>query len=601
MSDRIRRAAVLGAGVMGSGIAAHLANAGIPCLLLDIVLPQAASGDRNKLPLQAIANLKKQKPSPIFTARALPLIEVGNLEDDLPKLKDCDWVVEVVKEDLKVKQALFARIEPHLRPDAVISSNTSGMSIKGMTEGRSASFKRQFCVTHFFNPVRYMKLLEIVAGEQTDPSVVSRIARFGEEILGKGVVYGKDTTNFIANRIGTYAMLRTLAEMQQAQMTVEEIDKIFGPAMGRPKSAVFRTADVVGLDTFLHVAQNCYDTLAGDDQREAFKPPAFLTQMVEKGLLGEKSGSGFYKKSKGEGGEKEILSLDLKTLEYVPQKKVRYPSLGAARDQEDVRERIATVMGGDDKAAKLAEKVTLDALAYASRRVPEIADDYVNVDRALRWGFGWEVGPFETWDAYGLKKGLTRMKELGLVPARWVEEMVAAGRERFYGVDGSHDTYWDIASKSVKRLERNPRAVTIELLKRGNKKLAENGSATLWDFGDGAALLEFHSKMNSIDDEITSMMEQAITTAEESFRALVIGNDGPNFSAGANIMALLMAIKSDDFESVRQMVRRFQQANQRMRYSPVPVVTAPFGLTLGGGTEAALGGNAPAMKQHLRD
>ena len=375
-------------------------------------------------------------------------------------------------------------------------------------------------------------------------------------------------------------------------MTVEEVDKIFGPPMGRPKSAVFRTADIVGLDTFIHVAKNCYDTLTQDEERQTFAIPDFLQKMVEKGMLGDKSGSGFYKKSKGGEGEKEILALDLKTLEYRPQAKVRFESLGAAKDVEDVRERVAVVLKGQDKAAKFAERVTLDVLAYSSRRIPEIADDIVNIDRGVRWGFGWDLGPFEVWDAYGVRAGVARMKELGLKPAAWVEEMLAKGRESFYGVQDGRDTYWDIPSKSVKQVQENARTMRVEYLKRGNKKIAGNSSASLWDMGDGATLLEFHSKMNSIDDDIIAMMNTALDETEKNHLGLVIGNDGANFSAGANIAGLLMAAKSDEFDAIRKMASAFQAANQRMRYSPVPVVTAPFNLTLGGGAEAAMGGNA---------
>jgi 3-hydroxyacyl-CoA dehydrogenase len=598
MTTRIRKVAVLGAGVMGSGIAAHLANSGVRALLLDIVPPKAAAGEdtsskayRNKFALGALANMRKQKPSPIMSEQVFSAIEVGNFEDDLGRLAECDWVIEVVKEDMAVKQALFAKVEQHARKDAIVSSNTSGLSIKGMLEGRGAEFRKRFLVTHFFNPVRYMKLLELVAGPETDPEVVKSVHRFGEEVLGKGIVYGKDTTNFIANRVGTYGMMRTISEMQKAELSIEEVDKIFGPAMGRPKSAVFRTADIVGLDTFSHVAKNCYDTLTQDEEREVFAIPEFLQKMVAKGMLGDKTGGGFYKKDKSAGG-KDILALDLKTLEYRPQAKVRYESLGAAKDIENVRERVATVLNGQDKAARFAERITLDVLAYASRRIPEIADDVVNIDRGMRWGFAWDLGPFETWDAYGVKKGLARMKELGLKPAAWVEEMVASGRESFYGVAEGKDTYWDIPSKSVKVVPENARTQRVEYLKRGNKKITGNESASLWDMGDGVTMLEFHSKMNSIDDNIIAMMNTALDETEKNFRGLVIGNDGANFSAGANIMALLMAAKSDEFEAIRKMAAGFQAANQRMRYSPVPVVTAPFNLTLGGGAESAMGGNA---------
>ena len=595
----IRRVAVLGAGVMGSGIAAHVANAGLPVLLLDIVPPKAQPGEdtsskafRNKFAAGAKENLKKLKPSPIFTAAALDLIETGNFEDDLSRISECDWVVEVVKEDMAVKQALFAKVEPLLKPTAVVASNTSGLSIKGMTEGRSASFKQRFLVTHFFNPVRYMKLLELVAGTETSPEVMQAMTRFSEEKLGKGVVFGKDTTNFIGNRIGTYAMMRAISEMQKAELSVEEMDKIFGPPMGKPKSGIFRTADLVGLDTFFHVTKNCYDSLVNDEERETFKPPEFLVNMVQKGMLGDKSGGGFYKKQKGGGGEKEVFAIDLASLEYKPSKKVRFESLGAAKDVSDVKERVAVVMNGTDKAGRLAERVTLDMLAYASRRIPEIADDYVNIDRAMRWGYNWDLGPFELWDAYGVKKGLERMKELGLKPAAWVEEMLAKGRTSFYAVDGTQDTYWDIPSKSVKRVPSHARAMRVEHLERGNKKVAGNDSASVFDMGDGVLLLSVHSKMNAIDDDVVSMMEKSLDLAEKDYRGLVIGNDGQNFSVGANIMALLMAVKSDDWEGVRKMVQRFQYANQRMRYSSIPVVAAPFQMTLGGGAEMTMGANA---------
>ena len=599
MSDRIRKAAVLGAGVMGSGIAAHLANAGIPVLLLDIVPPKPGPGDdtaskafRYKFSLGALANMKKLRPAPLFSTKAQELIEIGNFDDDLPRIKDCDWVVEVVKEDLAVKQALFEKVEKHLAPTAIVSSNTSGMSIAGMTQGRSDSFKKRFLVTHFFNPVRYMKLLELVAGEQTDPKVMQRLADFGERMLGKGIVYGKDTTNFIANRIGTYGMMRTVAAMGDEGLSIEAVDKIFGPALGRPKSAVFRTADLVGLYTFLHVTQNCYDSLTKDENRETFKPPEWLKTMVSKGMLGDKSGGGFYKKQKGGEGEKEILALDLKTLEYRPQQKVRYESLGAAKDVESLPERIAVVLNGNDVASKIAEKVTLDTLAYSSRRLGEIADDYVNVDRAMRWGFAWDIGPFEAWDAYGVKKGVDRMKALGLKVAPWVEQMFASGRTRFYETDGVHDTYWDIKAKKSVRVPTVKRAVTIELLKRGNKKIASNDSATLWDMGDEVALLEFHSKMNSIDSYIGEMMEKAATETEANFKGLVIGNDGGNFSVGANVAALLMTVGADDWDTVKAQVRGFQNVNQRLHYLSKPVVSAPHQMALGGGCEVVMAAHA---------
>lgn len=598
MSFRIRKAAVLGAGVMGSGIAAHLANAGIPVLLLDIVPPQAAPGEktdtpafRNKFALGALQHLRKQKPAPLMTEKALALIEVGNFDDDLKRVAECDWVVEVIKEDLKLKHDLFAKLEPLVSPTAIVSSNTSGMSIAGMLEGRGDDFKSRFLVTHFFNPVRYMKLLELVAGEATSPAVLARMAEFGERVLGKGIVFGKDTTNFIGNRVGTYGLMRTIGLMAQHDVSIEEVDKIFGPALGRPKSAVFRTADIVGLDTFLHVTRNCYDSLTKDPQREVFKAPAWLEQMVAKKLLGDKSGSGFYKKQKGEGG-KEILVLDLKSFEYRAQNKVRFESLGAARDIEELPARVKAVLTGTDKAAKFAEQVTLDTLAYAARLVGEIADDYVNIDRAMRWGFAWEMGPFETWDAYGVAAGVERMKALGIEVAPWVEAMLASGRTRFYEADGRFDTFWNVPSKSAHYVPTIGRQLTIDGLRRGNRRVGGNDSASLWDLGDGILGFEFHSKMNSIDTFIIELMHEAVDLAEKQYRGIVIANDGANFSVGANLGMLLWAVKDNQWDDVRKLVGGFQKANQRMRYSSVPVVTAPFGLTLGGGCEVTMGGNA---------
>lgn len=591
--ERIRRVAVLGAGVMGSGIAAHLANAGIPTLLLDIVPGKPGPGEdpksprfRNKLALAGIAGLQKSRPPQLFVPRAAAWIAAGNFEDDLGKLASCDWIVEAVKEDLAVKQAVFAKVERHARPDAIVSSNTSGLSLARMLEGRTPEFRRRFLVTHFFNPVRYMRLLEVVPGPETDPAVVARLERFGEEVLGKGIVAGKDTTNFVANRIGVYAMLRTIAEMEKAELSIEEVDAIFGPAMGRPKSAIFRTADLVGLDTFAHVAKNCFDTLVKDEARDAFRLPPFLEQMIARGLLGEKAGGGFYRKAPG--GDREVL--DPGTLAYRKARKPDHESLRAAKRIDDVRTRVSAVMHGEDRAAKFALGVTLDVLAYASRRIPEIADDVAAVDRAMRWGFGWELGPFETWDAFGVREGVERMKELGIRPAPWVLDMLGKGRERFYEVKAGQDTQW--SGGRERPVPEHPRALRVEHLRRRGPRVGGNGSASLWDLGDGALLLEFHTKMNTIDDAAVAAMDLALDEAERNFRALVIGNDGPNFSAGANLAAIAQAIEGKRWEWVKGLAQRFQRANQRMRYAPVPVVAAPFGLALGGGAEVTLGANA---------
>jgi 3-hydroxyacyl-CoA dehydrogenase len=598
MGRRIRKVAVLGAGVMGSGIAGHLANAGVRCVLLDIVPPNPGPADdvssaafRNRFAASAVDRMLKAKPAPLFRAAAKDLIEVGNFEDHLNKVSDCDWIIEVVKEDLTVKQALFEKLEALRQPQAIVSSNTSGLSVASMLNGRSASFRQHFLVTHFFNPVRYMKLLELVAGPETEAWVIELIHAFGEEKLGKGIVYGKDTTNFIANRIGVYGMMKTMSTMLEMGLGVEDVDAIFGPALGRPKSAVFRTADLVGLDTFAHVAKNCWDTLPDDEERSVFQMPEFVSALIAAGRLGDKSGAGFYKKVRGESGS-DILVLNPATGEYQAKTSPRWDTIGKARKAKDLRGKIQAMLAGEDQAAELARRVTLAVLAYAARRIPEIADDVVNIDRGMRWGFGWDVGPFETWDAIGVERGVAMMTKLGIDVPQWVTAMLASGRTSFYGVDGVNDTFWDIGSAKAHPVPESRRAVRVDVIRRTDKKVASNAGATLWDMGDGIALLEFHTKMNSIDDQVIKMMHLAVDKSEADFRGLVIGNDGGNFSAGANIMALLMGAKMGRWDDIRSMITGFQQANQRMRYSSVPVVSAPYGLTLGGGAEAAMGANA---------
>lgn len=607
MTRQIRKVAVLGAGVMGSGIAAHLANAGIPCLLLDIVPPKAAEGEdtskpafRNKFAAGALKAFAKQRPSPLVRRDVISLIEVGNFDDDMHRIAECDWIVEVVKEDMAIKQNILGQIEKHANPEAIISSNTSGLSIKGMLEGRSESFRKRFLVTHFFNPVRYMKLFELVAGEDTDPQIVADMHKFGEETLGKGVVYGKDTTNFIGNRIGVYGMMKTVALMNEYDVSIEEVDAIFGKSMGRPNSAVFRTADVVGLDTFINVSMNCYDTLTHDEEREIFNIPAFLRAMVEKGLLGAKNGKGFYQRVTKPDGKKINQIIDLETLEYRDPNPVEFASLKAARKVSDVRERVKAIVNSDDKAAKFAERVTLEILAYSSRRIPEIADDVVNIDRGLRWGFGWELGPFETWDAIGVEAGLARMEALNIEPAQWVRDMVAAGRTSFYVVDGTKDTFWDIPSKSAKVVPESDRIVKIAYLKREpSRQIESNNGATLWDMGDGVAALELHTKMNAIDAAVIEMMNKAVEICEADFKGLVVGHDGDTYSAGANLGAILFGVQSQEWGMIEDMVGGFQKANQRLRYSKIPVVTAPHGLALGGGAELTMAGNATVASSEL--
>jgi 3-hydroxyacyl-CoA dehydrogenase len=568
---------------MGSGIAAHLAGAGIQVLLLDIVPPDG-KGDRNSFAKGGKEKALKAKPAAFFTARDADLIAVGNLEDDLDKAGKCDLVIEVVKEDLSVKKGLFARLEPLLGEHTIVTSNTSGLPIALMTEGRSAAFKKHFLVTHFFNPVRYMKLLEIISGKETDPTVVEKVTRFCEQTLGKGIVVGKDTPNFVANRIGVFAMMHLIKLAIEHGFTVEEIDAIFGTPLGRPKSAVFRTADVVGLDTIIHVSQNCYDNLPHDERRDDFKVPALLQQMAERKMLGDKTGGGFMKKT-----PQGIVTLDFKTLEYRPQEKPRFDSVGAAKKAGAVGDRIRAMLAGSDRAAELARKVTYATLAYASNRVGEIADDVVNIDRGMRWGFGWDVGPFETWDAIGVQKGLDEMQALGIQPAAWVKEMVALGRSSFY----SDDTYWDATAKKAHTIPTPTRELQLSRLRKAGGVVWENDGATLYDLGDRIACLELHTKMNAIDADVIAAFQKGVDLAEQQFDGLVVGNHDPqSFSAGANIFLVMMAANQGDWKTIDNMVAELHKSMQRLRYATVPTVTAPFGLALGGGAEIAMHGAA---------
>jgi 3-hydroxyacyl-CoA dehydrogenase len=568
---------------MGSGIAAHLAGAGLEVLLLDIVPPDGKGG-RNAFAEGGKEKALKARPAAFFTPRDAAAIAVGNLEDDLDKAGKCDLIIEVVKEDLQVKRALFARLEPLLAEHAIVASNTSGLPIAQMMEGRSASMRKRFLVTHFFNPVRYMKLLEIIAGKDTDQAIVDKVARFGANVLGKGIVIGKDTPNFVANRIGVFAMMHLIKLAIDGGYTIEEVDAIFGPPLGRPKSAVFRTADVVGLDTIIHVSENCYANLPHDERRDDFKVPALLQQMAERKMLGDKTGGGFMKKT-----PEGIVTLDFATMQYRPQQKTKFASVGATKGVADVAERIRKLLAGDDRGAELARKVTYATLAYASNRVGEIADDIVNIDAGMRWGFGWDVGPFETWDAIGVHKGLDEMAKLGIQPAAWVKEMVQAGRESFFA-DG---TYWDVQAKKAKPIPTSPREIQLPGVRKAGGVVFENDAATLYDIGDRVACLEFHTKMNAIDPDLISMIFKSVDEAEKRFDGLVVGNQDPQaFSAGANLFLIAMAASQGNWKAIEDLGKQLQDSLQRLRYASVPTVTAPFGLTLGGGAEISMHGAA---------
>jgi 3-hydroxyacyl-CoA dehydrogenase len=588
-----KKVCVIGAGVMGSGIASHLANARIPVLLLDIVPPKHGEGDppadsrafRDKFANGGLAKALKSKPASFMSKQDAAFVETGNLDDDLARINECDWVIEVVLERLDVKQQLFEKIDNVLeRDDTIVTSNTSGLKIEDMLEGRSEGFKKNFFVTHFFNPVRYLHLLEIVKGEATDDANVARVAAFGEEVLGKGIVYGKDTPNFVANRIGVFGMMETMRVMVEDGYTLEEVDATFGEPAGRAKSAVFRTADVVGLDTFIHVAENCWENLKDDERHEVFETPAFLKKMVDNGWSGQKSGQGFYKK---EG--KEILALDLDKMEYRPKEKVRIDSLGAIRGMDKLEERLEHLAYADDKAGNLFWKVTAATAIYAANRLGEIADDIVQIDNGMKWGFANDMGPFEVWDAIGVKKSVERMVKEGMKVPAWVGDMLEGGRESFYAFDGDGSrTYWDPDAKKAVVLDEGSQVQTFAMLKRDEKRVVKDWfGASLVDLGDGVLACEFHSKMNAIDSDIMEALNEGMDLCDAGkFDALVLANDDKKaFSVGANILMVGMAAQQEEWGQIEEMVKALQDTVMRLRYSSFPTVAAPFQLALGGGNE----------------
>jgi 3-hydroxyacyl-CoA dehydrogenase len=600
MFPKIRRVAVLGAGVMGSGIAAHMANAGIPSLMLDIVPPALSEEERkkglsentasfrNRFAAKGLEGIRKSRPALLYSQKDLGLISIGNFDDDLPKAAECDWIVEVVTENLAIKKALYDRVESVWKPGTVVTSNTSGIAISQMMEGRSEEFRRHFLVTHFFNPVRYMKLLELVPGEDTAPEILRGIAEFGERKLGKGIVYGKDTPNFIGNRIGVFGMMYAMHAMVSDGLSIEEVDKVLGPAMGRPKSAAFGTADLVGIDTLLHVSDNVYQNLPDDPQRETFLPPPFVNEMVTRGWLGRKAKGGFFR-MEGKGDEKKMFVLDHKTLDYRPTAKVSFPSLDAAKGEDDVEARIRKVITGDDKAAAYAWKVLSETLLYSARRIPEIAEDVVNIDNAIKWGFNWTRGPFETWDAIGVGESVARMQQEGRKIPENVERMLAGGNASFYRRREGVLEFYDFASGAYVPAPVSPDVIFLPAVKDRNKVVKANQGATLVDIGDGVLCLEFHTKMNTIDGDIVSMMYEGVALAEKDFAGMVIANHAENFCVGANLMLIYMEAQNRNFENIEMMVRELQNACMRLRYSERPVVAAPAGMTLGGGTEICLG------------
>ena len=599
----ITKAAVLGAGTMGAGIAAHLSNAGIPTLLLDIAPSELTEAEaakgltlespavRNRIVNSLFDAAKKLKPAPFMLGDNAKLITTGNFTDDLVKLKDCDFVIEAVVENLDIKHKLFAQVDANRKPGAVIASNTSGIPIDSIAEPFSDDFKAHFVGIHFFNPPRYMKLVEVIPGSKTSGEIACKISGFLDQRLGKGVVPAKDRPNFIANRIGVFGMMATIHEMIAGGWTPTEVDQMTGKAIGHASSATFRTSDLVGLDVTAHVTNNLYPAVPDDEDREVFVLPGLIQTLLDKKLLGDKTKGGFFKKSKDADGKRVILELDLNTFEYKPQEKTKFPSLDTAKSIEDKAKRVKALVWGDDRVGEFLWKTTSRVSRYAANRIPEIADTIVEIDNAIKWGFGWEIGVFEAWDAIGVAESVERMKKEGqAIPAN-VEKMLASGATSFYKNEGGNHSFYDLVAGEYKPMPARPGVLILKDIKERTGVIKSNPGASLIDIGDGVACLEFHSKMNSIGGDTVGMMNFAIDETEKNFTGLVVGNQGGNFSAGANIMMLLLAAQEEEWDDINMMVRALQNAVMRLRYSAKPVVTAPYGLTLGGGCEIAMHGN----------
>ena len=598
MTRKIRKAAVIGSGVMGGGIAALLASAGVKTLLLDIVpfdLKDEEKNDpvaRNRIAKAGLDTVLMSRPALLMQPKDADLISIGNLEDDFDKLAECDWIVEVVVENLKIKQELLKRIEPVKKSGAIVSSNTSGIPLKSMSEGLSSEFKQHFLGTHFFNPVRYMKLLEIIPGEETLPDVLDFMADFGERILGKGIVWAKDTPNFVGNRIGVQGMVKTMQLMLEDGMTIPEVDALFGPAMGRPKTAMFKTADLVGLDTLAHVAKNTYDLVADDEARDDFVMPEFVGKMIEGNMLGKKTKVGFYKTDLTPEWKKIRKVIDPATLEHGEYGKVELPCLAAAKAAKTLPEKMKAVVYGDDKGAKFAWKAISANLIYAANRIPEISDTIVEIDNAMKWGFNFEMGPFETWDAIGVKASVAKMEADGLTVPESVKAMLAAGNESFYKVENGNPYFYDFASSTYQPVKISENIISLAGLKADNKTVKSCDSASLVDLGDGVFCCEFHTKMNALNGELITFMGEALEYVDANGVGMVLGNQAGGmpgaFSAGADLTQVAMAAKENKLDQVESMIDELHRVVQLEKYSPFPVVAAPFGLALGGGCEVCL-------------
>ncbi len=600
MSKRIiNKVAVIGSGIMGSGIACHFANIGVEVLLLDIVPRELTDAEkakgltledkvvRNRLVNTSLQTALKSKPSPIYHQNFASRITTGNLEDDIAKVADVDWIIEVVVERLDIKKKVFETLDKHRKPGTLITSNTSGIPIKFMSEGRSDDFQAHFCGTHFFNPARYLKLFEIIPGPKTSQDVLDFLNGYGEQYLGKTSVVAKDTPAFIGNRIGIFGIQSLFHQVKDLGLTIEEVDKLTGPVIGRPKSATFRTVDVVGLDTLVHVANGIYDNCPNDEAHKLFKLPDFISTMMENKWLGSKTGQGFYKKVKDDNGKSEILSLDLDTLEYRSKKSAKFATLELTKTVDKVIDRFPILVDGKDKAGDFYRKNFAAMFAYVSNRIPEITDELYKIDDAMKAGFGWEHGPFQIWDAIGVEKGLEIMKAEGLEPASWINDMLASGSKSFYTVKDGASYFYDIPSKTQTKIPGQDAFIILDNIRK-SKEVFKNTGVVIEDLGDGILNCEFQSKMNTIGGDVLAGLNKAIDLAEKDFAGLVVGNQGANFSVGANIGMIFMMAAEQEYDELNMAIKYFQDTMMRMRYSSIPTISAPHGMTLGGGCELSL-------------
>lgn len=599
MKRRINKVAVIGSGIMGSGIACHFANIGAEVLLLDIVPRELNEKEkkqglsledkpvRNRIVNEALQSSLKSNPSPIYHQEFAKRITTGNLEDDISKVKDADWIIEVVVERLDIKKQVFDNLEKHRKPGTLITSNTSGIPIKFMNEGRSDDFKKHFCGTHFFNPPRYLKLFEVIPGPDTSNEVIEFLEEYGEKFLGKTSVVAKDTPAFIGNRVGIFSIMSLFHQVKDLDMTIEEIDKLTGPLIGRPKSATFRTVDVVGLDTLVHVANGLHENCPKDERNDLFKLPDFIEKMMENEWLGSKSGQGFYKKVKNKDGSSEIKSLDLNSMEYRDKESPRFELMNKTKSIDNVAERFPILIEDDSKAGKFFRKNFAALFAYVQNRIPEISDELYKIDDAMKAGFGWQHGPFQIWDAVGLEKGIELMKEEGYEVAQWIQDISASSQKSFYSVKDGNTYYYDIPKKEQTKIPGQDAFIILDNI-RESKKVFENKGVSVQDLGDGILNVEFRSKMNSIDGDVLNGLNHAIDLAEKEYQGLVVSNNGANFSVGANIGMIFMFAVEQEYEELNGAIKYFQDTMMRMRYSSIPTVAAPHQMALGGGCELSL-------------